>query len=465
MTTRASPLVPPTAPVLAAAAIFPALVGVALAVDLALGLALVAVICYLGISLLSLRAAIALWLPLIFLGAVPALNLAAEAAGLLLALLWLGQLGNRGRAAAAATAAVVDRHRRLLEVLVLLLVWLALSALWAASSANVLGDLWHWAALALLWLVLATTLDSPRWLRLAAAAFVAGAILSVAIGVAAGSLTDPETEGRLEGAAGDPNFLAASLVPAIVLAGALVGGVRDALLRGAVVIAIPVLAAGLVMSQSRGGALAAAGTLLLALVAFKGKRRHVAGFGLLAVGVAVGAFAATPAAWERITTLDPDGSGRSSLWTVAWRVTSDKPLAGVGLDNFVVVAGDYVREPGALTRVERIAENPQYVHNLYLHVLAETGIVGLALFLLFVAGCLRAAWVAADRFAARGDPSMETLARAVFVGAGSMLISALFLSSMVDQRMWVLFALGPALLAVASRERAAGRDGPWAARG
>ena len=203
----------------------------------------------------------------------------------------------------------------------------------------------------------------------------------MAIGVAAGSLTDPETEGRLEGAAGDPNFLAASLVPAIVLAGALIGGVRDALLRGAAVTAILVLAAGLVMSQSRGGALAAVGTLLLALVAFKGKRRHVAGLALLAVGVAVAAFAATPAAWERITTLDPAGSGRSSLWTVAWRVTSDKPLAGVGLDNFVVVAGDYVREPGALTRVERIAEDPQYVHNLYLHVLAESGIVGLALYL------------------------------------------------------------------------------------
>ena len=463
MTTHVSPLESPTTPVLAAAVIFTPLVGVALAVDLAFGLALVAVICYLGISLLSLRAAVALWLPLTFLGALPAFNLAAEAAGLLLAVLWLGQLGNRDRAAAAA--AVVDRHRRLLEVLVLLLVWLALSAVWAASSDNVLGDLWHWAALALLWLVLATTLDSPRSLRLAAAAFVAGAILSVAIGVAAGSLTDPETEGRLEGAAGDPNFLAASLVPAIVLAGALIGGVRDALLRGALVAAIPVPAAGLVMSQSRGGALAAVGTLVLALVAFRGRRRHVAGFALLAVGVAVAVFAATPAAWERITTLDPGGSGRSSLWTVAWRVTSDEPVAGVGLDNFVVVAGDYVREPGALTRVERIAEDPQYVHNLYLHVLAESGIVGLALYLVFIAGCIRAAWLAADRFAARGDRSMETLARAVFVGTCSMLISAFFLSSMVDQRMWVLFALGPALLAAASRGPVAHRDVPPAARG
>src|SRR3712207_7410655 len=57
--------------------------------------------------------------------------------------------------------------------------------------------------------------------------------------------------------------------------------------------------------------------------------------------------------------------------------------------------------------------DPQYVHNLYLHMAAETGIVGLALYLLFVAGCLRAAWVAAERFAARGERSMEVLARAV----------------------------------------------------
>jgi O-antigen ligase len=453
VTTRVSPLVSPTAPVLAAAIIFTPLIGVALAVDLALGIALVVVICYLGIALVSLRAAVALWLPLIFLGALPAFNLAAEAAGLLLVVLWLGQLGHRDRAAAAA--ATVDRHRRLLEVLFLLLVWLALSALWAASSERVLADIWHWAALALLWLVLATTLDSRRSLRLAAAAFVAGAILSVAIGVASGALTDPATEERLEGAAGDPNFLAASLVPAIVLAAALVRGVRDPLLRGALVAAIPVLAAGLVLSQSRGGALAAVGTVLLALVAFRGRRWHVAAFALLAVGVAVVAFATTPAAWERLTTVDAGGSGRSSLWTVAWRVTSDEPLTGVGLDNFVVVAGDYVREPGALTRVRRIAEDPQFVHNLYLHVLAENGIVGLALYLVFIAGCLRAAWVAADRFAARGDPSMEVLARAVLVGTCGMLISAFFLSSMVDQRMWVLFALGPALLAAAGRAPAA----------
>jgi hypothetical protein len=43
------------------------------------------------------------------------------------------------------------------------------------------------------------------------------------------------------------------------------------------------------------------------------------------------------------------------------------------------------------------------------------------------------------------------LARAVLVAAISMLIAAFFLSAAVDGRMWVLLALGPALLGIASR--------------
>jgi O-antigen ligase len=356
-------------------------------------------------------------------------------------------------------ATIVARHRRLLEVLVLLLVWLSVSILWAEAPGHVLADLWHWFALALLWLVLATMLDTPRALRLAAGAFVTGALLSVLFGVLTGGL-GPGAATRLEGAAGDANFLAASLVAAMVLAAALAGTTPSPLARWAGLTAIPLLAAGLVTSQSRGGTLAAICTVVVALVVFRGRRTHVAAFALLMIAIAGMWFALSPTAWERVTALDDDGSGRSSLWTVAWRVVEDHPFEGVGLNNFIVVAGDYVREPGALSRVRLIAEDPHFVHNLYLQVLAENGIVGLILYSLFIVGCLRAALLAAQRFAARGDPAMETLARAVLVAAISMLISAFFLSSMVDKRMWVLFALGPALLAVASRPGAAAERQP-----
>jgi O-antigen ligase len=431
-----------------AALLFGAVAGVALAVQPPLGIGIVVSLCYAVLALLNLPVAIALWLPLIFLEALPAFNLAGKAGGLVLAVAWFGTLGNSGRAAIVATLAA--RHRRLLEVLVLLLVWLSLSLLWAESPAQVLDDLWHWFAVALLWIVLATTLDTPRALRLAAGAFVAGALVSVLLGVVTGGL-EPAAGGRLQGAGGfDSNFLAAALVAAIVLAAALAGTATRPLARGACVAAIPLLAAGLVASQSRGGAVTAVCTVLVALVVFRGRRAYVAAFALLAIGMAIIWFSLSPTAWERVTTFD-DGSGRSDIWTVAWRVVEDHPFAGVGLNNFVVIAGDYVREPGELTRVRLIAEVPHFVHNLYLQVLAESGIVGLLLYASFILGTLRAAWQAAQEFAAHANPAMETLARAVLVATISILISGFFLSSMVDKRMWVLFGLGPALLAVASR--------------
>ena len=70
-------------------------------------------------------------------------------------------------------------------------------------------------------------------------------------------------------------------------------------------------------------------------------------------------------------------------------------------------------QPGAILRDEFIVDRPQVAHNTYLHVLAELGVPGLVLFgALLVAGLL-AAWRAAREFARRGDPFMETCARAV----------------------------------------------------
>ena len=440
-----------------AALLVSAAAGVALAVAPPIGIGMVVALCYGALALLNLPAAIALWLPLVFLEALPAFNLAGKAGGLVLALAWFGTLGNGGRAAIVAT--IVARHRRLLELLVLLLVWLSLSVLWAESPGQVLGDLWHWFAVALLWVVLATTLDTPRALRLAAGAFVTGAVVAVVTGAATGGLV-PAAGERLQGAGGfDPNFLAAALVAAIVLAAALAGITTRPLARGGCLAAIPLLAAGVVASQSRGGVISAVCTLFIAVAAFRGRRAYVGAFALLAIGMAIILFSLAPAAWERVTTIE-NGSGRTDLWTVAWRVVEEHPFAGVGLNNFVVVAGDYVREPGELTRVGLIAEDPHFVHNSYLQVLAENGIVGLLLFAAFIVGGLRAAWRAAGRLAARGDPAMETLARAVMVAAISMLISGFFLSSMVDKRMWVLLGLGPALLAVASRPSRGPASGP-----
>lgn len=82
------------------------------------------------------------------------------------------------------------------------------------------------------------------------------------------------------------------------------------------------------------------------------------------------------------------GTGRCDYYAVALRSAADRPLLGLGAGNF---RGEYVRE-------RRTDEEPRVVHSLPLQLLAELGLVGLALGLATVAAVV----VAAARFVRSG---------------------------------------------------------------
>ncbi|HUR84044.1 MAG TPA: O-antigen ligase family protein [Solirubrobacteraceae bacterium] len=419
------------------------LVGILLAQHVTLGIGLLIAACYLPLVLVDPTLGLALWVVLVFVEHLPAVSIGPNAAGILVALAWLGTL----RAWQPVARDVLRRHRGLLAGLALLVVWVTLSLTWASAPAAAVRELWPFYVAGLLVVVVATMVSTPRRVRLLAAAFVAGAVLSVLVGL----VTAAGSEGRLEGGAGDPNFLAAALVPAVVLAVALCASVRSAHGRLALAAAIVILAAGFAATASRGGMVAAVVTGLAAIALYRGRRLQVA---LLVVGglcLAGASLAASPAAWERVTSIDTRGNGRADLWHVAWRMSSEHPVAGVGLDSFRSRAAEYVRRPGSLRFVDLIAERPRVVHNTYLQLLAETGIVGLALFLLVVGACLRAGWRACTRFDGAGEPELAALARAAVLAAVSVLAAGLFLSDAVDKRLWLLLGLGPALLGIAMR--------------
>ncbi|MGH2894735.1 MAG: hypothetical protein ACRDPM_15945, partial [Solirubrobacteraceae bacterium] len=128
-------------------------------------------------------------------------------------------------------------------------------------------------------------------------------------------------------------------------------------------------------------------------------------------------------------------------------------LFGVGAGNFVVVESHYALQPGAISRIQYITETPQIVHNTYLQLLAETGLVGLLAFLAVVATSLWAAFGAIRCFEAIGHSSYADLARAVVLGTIGMLAALFFITDGDDVRLWVLLALGPVLLGVARRMR------------
>jgi O-antigen ligase len=416
--------------------------GVALATRVPLGLALLGGVLYAVVVAVSVPVAVAAWVPLVFLEGFPSLNLAGKAGGLLLFGGWIGFVASR-----AAPAAALRRHRRLLEVLAILLVWLSLSVAWAPDVGRSWTNLWQWGAVVSVFVVVATAVVDARAVRFVMGAFVAGGVASVATSAAAGNAGAV----RLEAAAGDPNFLAAGLIPCIAFAAAMIGSTKRPLERLLFVVAIVVLAAGVVLTESRGALVAGLTAAVTAFVVFRRRRAHVVGLAVLVVVVGGLLFAAAPAAWERVSQPDTRGSGRSDLWTVAWRVADDHPFLGVGINNFGAVAGDYVREPGLLFDVGLIAEDPHTVHNLYLQLLAENGIPGVSLFAIFAVACLAAALSAARRLERRNHMDLGVLARAVIVAGAALLASGFFLSSQVDRRLWIVLALGPAFDALSIR--------------
>jgi O-antigen ligase len=109
---------------------------------------------------------------------------------------------------------------------------------------------------------------------------------------------------------------------------------------------------------------------------------------------------------SRFGTLDPEG--RTDAWRVAVDLFEERPMVGIGL-------GNYDREHTARREVER---HSRYVHNLWLRVLAETGVVGMLLLLGSLVCLIGAALVRLRRL----DPGTRA------VSAACLAVSTVFLA-------------------------------------
>lgn len=428
-------------------------VGAGLALNVPFGLALLLGVIYLALAMSNLQLGLAVWFPLVFLEGLPAFNLGAKAAGLLIIGVWFATLSKR-RERVSHTLRMTPWFWAAIAAL---LVWLSLSLLWSTDTGMVLADLWHWYAVALLTLIVGTTVTDRRVLGWMLLAFAVGATLGVLQGIITGGLSTSATaietasEGRLEGGTGDPNFLAAGVVTGIVIVSGMFTALRGRATRWWLMAPLGILALGLAASESRGGAVAAGFAVIAAMFVFRNRRAEVLSVVAIAIGIAMAWFSISPSAWDRVSDFDSGGSGRDELWQVAWRMSEDNAILGVGLNNYPVVAEDYVSEPGSLERLDLIVDKAQVAHNAYLQLLAETGVIGLGLFLLVAGLSLSAAWKAAGKFRRAGDLRFETAMHGVVVGMIALLAASFFISNGVDKRLWVLFGLGPASLAVATR--------------
>jgi O-antigen ligase len=418
-----------------------------------LGAALVLAVCFGPLAFLNLTMALAVYIAILFIQDTAALSVGPNSFGVLVLLGWAGTLITR-----TGRRAVIREQRRLLLVLASFALWLTLSLIWAGNTGDTAIALETWLLAIVAFVLTITVVRSPRDVAIVAIAFIVGAVVSVAFGVSTGALsaaatstTETAATGRLTGGGGDPNVQAAGFMIAMFLCAGLWSLAGRRLPRIGLVLAFIVVAVGFFATQSRGGLIALAVATIVGLAVLPRQRKRLLGLAG-AAGVGLGVIAlANPTAISRMTDLGGGTSGRSDLWTVAWNIFNDHPWIGIGLSNFQVVEPRYTLISGPLSRVDLVAESPHLVHNVYLQLLTETGVVGLALFLILVGGCLRASWLAAERFDVSGLVGYGDLARATLMAEIAMLTAQFFISDGDDWRLWILLGLGPVLLSIARR--------------
>jgi putative inorganic carbon (hco3(-)) transporter len=259
---------------------------------------------------------------------------------------------------------------------------------------------------------------------------------------------------RLAGPIGEKNRYAQIMLMLIPLAVLQFTGERHRWLRVAALGCALLAAIATALTFSRGAALAA-GVILVAMVALRYVRvsHLVAAAALIAV-----VLIAVPAYGTRLASLADLGAllsdepasaqtdnsllSRATENLTALRVFADHPVLGVGPGQFPAYYRDYADEIGVSVRAA-----DREAHNLYLGLAAETGILGLTMFLAAVAATLvQLARARARALASR--PDLAAMAAGFMLALVGYLASGLFLHLSYARYFWLILALGGAAAAV-----------------
>jgi O-antigen ligase len=431
--------------------------GLAAAVQPTLGIGLAFGIVFALITLSDVTAGLILFTALSFLdvltntgGALA--GFAKVAGGLLFGSWYARRLVGEPRVAATAPRLAPG----LTVCLVVLAAWSALSVVWAQDPNVAISSTMSFVLNMLLFPIVLVAVQRREQLIRVMGAFVAGAVLSTAYGLAQPAAVGAGDYGRLTGSLGDANDQAAVLVAAIPLAIGLALAVKQPWARNLALLGGAVCVLGLINTLSRGG-LVALGAVLVSAVVFGGRWRAKALL-LLVLGsagtVAYFALVAPGAARDRVTMAS--SSGRADLWRVGWRIVAAHPFNGVGSGNFQGAAVHYVQTAGILTSAYLIVDVPHVAHNAYLEVLADLGVPGLVPFLGIALFSLFASAQAARAFQREGDAQLEVLARSLVLAVVGLLTADFFLSGQFSKQLWLTFALCAAAPGISRRDPNAG---------
>jgi O-antigen ligase len=282
--------------------------------------------------------------------------------------------------------------------------------------------------------------------------------------IAPDTAEEKELRPRLGGPLGSENRYAQIL--AVIFPFALIRAFRDPRRRFRLLGAAAsiLIASGVILSFSRGAAVALAATIALMVLLRELRLRHVvlALAGLTAVVlIAFPHYLIRISSLEKITALStaetstdgPDSAivGRQTENLAAWNTFLDHPLTGVGPG---VYFHEYSREYANRLGI-RYLESDRRGHSLYLEMAADIGMIGFAAFVAMVGSAL-VLLHRAMRYWRRLDPERSMIASSIFFGLVAYLASAAFLHLSYQRYFWIVLALASSAVWALRRDQAEG---------
>jgi putative inorganic carbon (hco3(-)) transporter len=261
--------------------------------------------------------------------------------------------------------------------------------------------------------------------------------------------------GRAGGTFGSPNVLGSyvtiMLAPTMALIAMRVSRLHDALAWAAFLLG----GVALILSESRGAWIGSA--IALAVFVPAGLRRGWLSTRLVAGLMAAGAAAMAafgPIILERLAAFDNAAAqARFPLYRLAWGVIRDNPVLGVGANNFATAMSNHLTVDFSTAWIST-------VHNKYLLVWSETGLIGLLAFGAFLTAVLWCGLRLGRMIGAPLSPFGIAVIGSVLGVMFHMLVE-LFHGRVQIQVLWVMAAVVQGALAVEVAEEPT--DAPTAA--
>jgi probable O-glycosylation ligase (exosortase A-associated) len=237
---------------------------------------------------------------------------------------------------------------------------------------------------------------------------------------------------------GDPNDLALVLMFPMAFAVSLVltPGIGK-LARIIGIAGVPLLFSAVIATQSRGGLLG-----IMAVFAVFGYRRirsktlfFTLGGIAMVVLLALAGISDRASGGAAEDGIDESAMGRLYAWQAAFGMALARPLNGVGLDNFY--HNYYFYSP-------HWDGKNHAVHSTWFGVMAETGFLGLIVFVAMMTALVRSAMSSLRRIESsvcRVDPAVHASSQAVLAGIVATLVSGTFLTQGFTWPVYILAAL------------------------